>query len=279
MFCDMSFAQSLPSAVLYVLPADTSCYVDVINGASSNDGLTASTAKAHYQDCVVLVENSWDMGGFTAKFQGVAGQTDTVPVLIAGPFRGPGLVMMDCAGGGVTVAGSLSTFVQGPIATTGGNLGTNFQVQNCRLKNPGTWGFDLINGNAGMMISGPGMVYDTAPSAQIVADSPGALVLIAASYNIVGGSASHFLSMTGGLIEDTGGAYGQKLSITIAPELKFSYFAEAALGGNILFTATTFSGSAIGSQYMVDGNSSIYTSGGNFPGNIAGAVYNGGLYQ
>ncbi|MDE2020317.1 MAG: hypothetical protein KGJ13_08285 [Patescibacteria group bacterium] len=263
------------------LNSNVTCYVNTVSGSPNNDG-SAGSPKRHFSDCINLIQNSWDIVSFTVTVQGVAGQVDNSPILIT-TFRGTGTVVVDCggSGGGISSPGSLSPFAQGPIATAGGALGANFVVENCTLSNPGSWGFDLINGNTGMMEIGHGVVFGPAPSAQIAADSPGAMVLITDNYTIAGGAQYHYLTQTGGLIQDTGGANGQRITVTLVGNPRFQYFADASLGGNMILPFMTFQGQASGYRYISMGPSSIWTGTGTsyyFPGSAGGTLIGGGYY-
>lgn len=103
----------------------------------------------------------------------------------------------------------------------------------------------------------------------------GAFIFIRQDYTISGSASIH----AGAWIGSTINSEGRTITLTGTPN--FSLFAHVEEGSNIKANDSTYSGAATGQRYSARNLSLIYTNGAGatyFPGNIAGAVTNGGIY-
>ena len=96
-------------------------------------------------------------------------------------------------------------------------------------------------------------------------------------YTITGAASAHMLVVWGGHIT----VAGRSIAVSGNPSFG-SAFALASRLGKIEANSNTYSGSAVGSRYLCDNNSVIFTNSGGanyFPGSAAGTTATGGIYS
>lgn len=116
----------------------------------------------------------------------------------------------------------------------------------------------------------------TGAGGHIGASFTGSSINIPNSYSITGGATFHFSESFGANI-----IFGSGITVTLSGTPAFTEFAQSLQAASCLAVGITYSGSATGQRYTVNGNAVIVTNGGGanyFPGNSAGATGNGGQY-
>jgi len=137
-------------------------------------------------------------------------------------------------------------------------------------------GYGVYAENGGQIVVYEKMEYGNA-FYQIVAAS-GGKIWITMNYSITGGGSHHYYSTRGGLIQVAG------ITITGSGAQAFSIFVncDGVSLTSVFSTTITGAGSFTGQRYSASTNGVIYTATGNvnfFPGNVAGSVGSGGVYN
>ncbi len=257
----------------WVLQADTTIYVDPVNGNDNNDGLVAGSGGAFLtrQEAWDAAANRIDLHGHNLIIQHAAGTyTDTlvtdgnVPVgghiILQGDTTTPDNVVISPAGtaNGIQVDTPLCTAIKGFKfqSTTSSGIAVYAHEGGCAV------------------INGP-VDFGVWPGTHIAANH--AYILITSSYTISGPTATHLSSSFGGDIEYIGGT-----TVTITGTPLLGTFASALDAGTVSAGSITFSGSASSttSQYNAQLNGIIDTHTGSpanyFPGGTAGTTATGG---
>jgi hypothetical protein len=286
-FNDNNVWMVLPSQQRWVLPGNTSFFVDPISGNDNNDGLASGAgAFASFAPINPLIGSQIDtnrqilsiilaagtysqfalnvpvFGGGTVSLNGLSSGSVTIN---NGGSASVGAVTCNCQAGGGGAFGNSSFVVQHVTMTaTGGG--------NC---------FDLHSGNAALFTD---LVFGSAAGAgiHIQVDSNNSRLFRLANYSITGGASAHLASVGLGLLDFN--VPGFTVSISGNPTFTTA-FAFATIMSNLIDFGTTFSvtGTVTGTRFVVNDNSVIYTNGGGanyFPGTVAGTApgANGGQY-
>lgn len=259
------------------LRADQTFYVNAA-GNDRNTGLSPATggAWATLQRAIDAYEYL-DTAGYDVTIQ-----------LADGEYLAGGLITSRLGGGSLTIRGNVDT----PssvilnvddshcIEVAGHPAGSPVIVQGMQLK--------TTTSGSGLKVSGGSVVHYGAVDFGACAEqhihvTSGAVVRAIDDYAISGGAGAHWLAEQFGAIglPILSTPVGLEVTITNTPAFSAA-FARAVLLGIIqteqLFT---FTGSATGTEYEVDGNGVIDTDGagdGYFPGDSTWAPTNGGQY-
>lgn len=163
------------------------------------------------------------------------------------------------------------------------NAGATVAIRNLKISATGTSQQSCLYAQIGGYIGVyDGVIFGTANVQHMHAENTGSSVQIWDSYTIAGNATQHLAVSAGALI-----IYAPGLSTTVTltgtPAFTFE-FALAEYGGIIYVgNSVTFSGSATGRRFAVQGNGVINLDGQStsltyFPGNSAGLELSGGLY-
>lgn len=175
----------------------------------------------------------------------------------------------------------------GPISLVGNTTTpTNVVVNDINHRYSGSlWnvaGFDTtqvyVDGNDCSINLNGAMNYRASSSSHIVAMN-GAAVTISANYSVSGGSTAggHWQVMTNGSIQ----CNSRTITITGTPNFAAAWaWGDRVMGGISAF-GCTFSGSATGKRYQLDGLAACFVNGAGstyLPGDTAGTATNGSVY-
>ncbi|WP_176077508.1 hypothetical protein [Burkholderia dolosa] len=246
------------------------------SGSDSNSGLTSGTPFATLNRAYSVLQQNYDLNGFTATIQ-VANGAYTAGLNAAGPIVGS--------------LGSASVIVQGNVATPANVTITVGTSQNCFSASKGAQyqvqGFTLSAGTAGQGIfvsdslswidCFTGMVFGAMPSGAHL-NSGGGPIRMIASYSVTGGASVHALaSNPSSLIQIANGT-----TVTLSGTPAFSTaFVNAGYLGLVTASGVTFSGSATGARYSATANGVVNSGGAGanyFPGSTVGNTASGGQY-
>ncbi len=252
------------------LTANLNLFVSA-TGNDTNDGLSAPTAFATWQHAASLIQNYYDLNGYTVTVIGAAG-TYSAGAIMNGAVpgqAGPSSIKFDASGGTVTINASGIAF--------GGNQGAMFALTgNLFVLNA------TLSGGAGRGISSGGgsrieidgiMTHGTCATAHVHAEAGGLV-----DYNNVeainGPTGDHWRAHAGGIIR----ANSVVSNLSGTPNFTGAY-ANADECGIIEAVGFSFTGSATGVRASATTNGVITTGGGGasfFPGNSANTTGSGG---
>lgn len=255
-----------------VLTGALSLYVRT-DGSDSNSGLANTAAGAFLTiQKAINVAASLDLNGQTVTIN-VADGTYTGNVTVNGPWVGTGTVQL---------TGNTTTPANCILSTTSAD---------CIDVNPGgtlsVKGFKLATTTSGSGIISKGVVtvngnmnYGAVASGYMHLQAlNGGEIDVLNSYTISGNAGYHLYAGDHGRI-----IYNATLTVTLSGTPAFGgAFAQASRLGDMGIPSgfVTFSGSATGTRYVVNGNSIIDTTAGGgtyLPGNAAGSTATGGQY-
>lgn len=255
--------------------AATTFYVNPSTGSNANDGLaTGSGAFQTLQKAWDTLVAQVDTNNQFVKIQAEDG-TYTVGLKAGAQPVGGGSIVVSCnvttptnCPIAPTVANSVAFQAAGPVF---------YSVEGFYLNSANILTGLYVDYNGGT-IQVTGSMNFGAVSGYHMQSSHG-FIFVNSSYTISGGSASggHMFSAYGGQIE-----YGGGVTATVTGTPAFFNFARASSLGTIAATGSTFTGAATGARYVAVFNGMIETAGGGanfFPGNAAGLVSNGGIYD
>jgi hypothetical protein len=226
---------------------------------------------------IVTVQAGCAGGGGTALY--------TTGLQVLTPFTGSGLVKFV---GDTTTASNCLVSVNSAAAFQATFNGVRYQIAGFRMTNSATGGDDIyVSGGAQLDIVGPvdfgAVSATTGPGSPIGSGAAqielnhGALYNTATAWTISGGGARHIYMHNGGYIEN---AVTATATVTGTPTFVNTVLMYSVAVGN--FANMTYSGSATGQRYSIQNNSDMETGGGGanyFPGNTAGGVIFGGIYN
>ena len=251
------------------LTANRTYYVSPSGSDTANDGLSAGTPYQTISKAYGVIAGSLDLGGFTVTIQ-LADGTYTAGLAVSGPWTGGGSVVLQgnaATPGNVVInsAGYFGVVVTAPLPGT-------LTVQHLRL----VCGASGIHHGASGLLRFSNIEFGACGAYHMETNAPGAKIEASGSYTITGNAVIHWLANAQGLIVVAG------KTVTLSGTPAFSAaFAYATRLSQIQGYANTFSGTATGTRYLVDGNSLIFTNGAGasaYPGNSAGSVSTGGQY-
>lgn len=253
-----------------VLTANRTYYVRT-DGSDSNNGLANTAGDAFLTIQKALNEVALlDFAGFTVTVQIGDGTYTTgggVPVTV-GQANINNFVIQGNSGSPGNVVVSV-TSSNGFVA----NCGVRVLIKDLELRVT-TSGYGLMATGFGALISFSNIRFGATANSHILAVS-GGYVNASGNYSIVGNTASHITSDSGGLVEIA------NKTITLTGSIAFSGPFAVASQANIRIFSNTYSGSATGSRYLSQMNGTIQTFGAGasaLPGNSAGSVATGGQY-
>ncbi|BCF88661.1 hypothetical protein [Paraburkholderia largidicola] len=258
------------------LAANLTLYVSA-TGSDSNNGLTSGSPFATLGKAYSVLQQNYDLNGFTATIQ-MANGAYSVGLAAVGPIIGalgaPSVVIQ-----GNTAAPANVTFTVG--ASTNifvASKGAQYQVQGVTLAGGSGAQAVVTTDNFSEIDVGAGVVFG-AFSGGAHLFSNGGVIRLTASYSITGGAAVHALASNGGAT--IGFATGITVTITGTPAFSTS-FVNAGFLGLVTASSVVFSGSATGVRYSATTNGVVNSGSGGanfFPGSTAGATATGGQYS
>jgi hypothetical protein len=255
------------------LQANTTFYVATSGSDTNNTGLTSSSPWATAQHAVNVLQQNYDLNGFTATIFRANG-TYNESVSVSGQLVGQnGVAALVFTGSSFTNV-SINSSTPGSVYSA--NSGAAFTISNHGLSSSAA-NSNCLAASGESQIQFSGCNFGTC-NANHISASYGSLIVGSGSYAISGGAIAHMFA-TGGASIIASGA-----TITLAGASTFSLgFAAARQAGFISFVNTTFTGTgaASGARYDARTNGVVDTSGGGatyLPGNANGVTQTGGQY-
>jgi hypothetical protein len=249
-----------------ILTASRTYYVRT-DGNDNNDGLEDTVGRAFLTiQKAIDTAASIDPGVYDVTIK-IANGTYVSNTITCKNILGPGIV---------TVEGNTSTpanvVIDGGYNKEGG--GTVYKIAGQKLtKSSGsTNGLRAVFGASFTFLN---LDFGTGLSSQILAATGGVITAVG-NYSISGGATYHIAAVNGGMVQ----VNGRTVTITGTPA--FTNFAYVNAISYLGIYSMTFSGSTTGMRYNVGLNSVINVGGGGanyLPGNLAGAVLTGGVYD
>lgn len=238
------------------LSANTNFYVNASTGSDSNNGLTAGTAWATISKALTVLQQNYDLAGFTATINVAAGSY--APGVVTGSFVGA------IASNSVQIVAAGAVTVTNP---SGGTPGCFYATGGAQFAISGS--FTLVNNNSGASCAqasgsgsilniGAGLTVGFSAGSHFLANA-GGVMNINANYAIAnsGGAGSHYNVANAGILSIASGitvTVGTGVGITLA-------FAAANGLSQITSSGVTYSGSAVtGTRYVSNTNSIISTN-------------------
>jgi hypothetical protein len=242
------------------------------DGSDGNTGLADSAGSAFLTIGHALdVASALDCSVHNVTIH-VGDGTWTVPV-----------VLPKMAGSGTfTLQGNTATPANCILSPASGHAISNakgqaWTVDGFELHTSGGGGNCVDTRNFSETTIGANIRFGACAAAHVFAFSFGrATVPSGAAYSIVGNAVWHWRSSRNALIN----AFDSDFTLSGTPAFS-NAFAFAEVLATVYCSSSTFTGSATGARYAVDGNSIISTGGGGasfLPGNAAGSAANGGQY-
>jgi hypothetical protein len=240
------------------------------DGSDLNDGLsnTPSGGFLTLQRAVTAVQGL-DIGPHSVTIRVADGSYPT-GVSIAGPWLGSGTVTITgntAAPGSVVLTGSGANCISA-------SFGARVSIEGMEFRTIGGGSAIVASGGAICTISGP-VRFGACATYHMLGDA-GGTIQVNAGYQIVGGALYHWIATTRGGIS----CVARAVALSGAPAFGAAFAYAGRLGG-IDCHLCTFSGTATGIRYAVDGNSVLFTNGGGasyLPGSSAGSASSGGQY-
>ncbi|HGO6078364.1 TPA: hypothetical protein ACK3PA_002777 [Burkholderia cenocepacia] len=259
------------------LTQNTTFYVNATTGSDSNNGTTSTSAWATITKALTVLQQNYDLAGYTATVNVAAGSY--APGVVTGSFVGA------IASNSVQIVAAGAVTVTNP---SGGTPGCFYATGGAQFAISGS--FTLVNNNSGASCAqasgsgsilnvGAGLTVGFSAGSHFLANA-GGVMNINANYAIAnnGGAGSHYNVANAGILSIASGitvTVGTGVGITLA-------FAAANGLSQITSSGVTYSGSAVtGTRYVSNTNSVISTNGGGanyFPGSTAGSTSTGGQY-
>lgn len=256
------------------LTGSVTVYVDLTNGADTNDGLASGSGNAlqTIQAAANMVWKQFDLNAQAVTIQLAAG-TYTTGVTFTGVPVGQGTVTLSGDTGTPSNVIISTTSAIGITAVSGAQV----NVQGLKLQTTTSGSCILASGQGSYVGLTNAMEFGTAAAAHMYAFSGGRIV-VSANYTINGNCATHWAADGIGSIVQCS---SRTVTISGTPAWS-SQFAQAFHLAAITAPGNTFSGSATGKRYTaslngvirVDGAASTY-----FPGDSAGSTATQGLYS
>lgn len=216
------------------------------------DVLCSSFDFANYTATIQLADGIYS-GGVTIVGP-LVGQFGARKLILQGNMVSPGNVAINMSSGSAfNVAAAGGLYVQGIIIT-------------------GNYSYGMYASGGGVILFGDLQFAGNCSGAHRYADTYG-IIMALANYSIAGNAGSHYLAVTGGVMEDG------TINTTLFGTPAFTTFA-ASINGMIAISGTTFIGPAAGQKYNTNQFGVINTGGQGinyFPGNTPGSSI-GGLY-
>lgn len=255
-----------------VLTGDRDYYISA-SGNDANDGLTSGTPWATLQHAYDWVQQNVDLKGHSVVFH-VANGTYAAGLNASGVLRGQlGAQSVLFQGNNATPANVLISIASGMCIGALG--GAKLTVSGMKVQNSG--GSGIVGNGAGSEIIFGAIDFGTCTTGGHINAHFNAVVSANYHYTISGGANAHMITSVSGSIS----VQGWTITLTGTPAFPIFGFASAQWCSAILADGNTYTGSATGPRYLINGNAVIYTAGGGasyFPGNSAGSISTGGQY-
>lgn len=246
--------------------AATTLYVST-SGSDSNDGLTVGTPFLTIQKAVDAFNGHFNLAQTGVTIQLADGTyTLTEPVYIGRMYSTGTLTITgnSVTPSNVVVTSSTSTLFR----IFGGNwcVLSNFELS-CTLS-----GGACIHVYEAGRVQTSGLVYGTSTGADHIYITDLGNMLSSAAYSITGGAARHYYVSNCGTVRSSS-------AVTLTGTPAFSTgFLVARNKALVNLVASSFTGSATGQRYNVQGIAVVPTGGLTLPGNVGGTAINGGQY-
>lgn len=197
-------------------------------------------------------------------------------IVVADGTYAEGINLRDLPFSSATITGNVTTPANVIISSTSdcivaSGLSTVWTINGCKLTSTGGSGIRAENGSRVLFQN---IDFGTATQQHISVKS-GAYVQATGNYTISGGAARHLFAQQGRVDLSS-----RTVTILNAPAFS-SYAFQVLRSSSVLAYSMTFTGSATGARYDVEGNSLIDTGGGGatyLPGNATGITATGGQY-
>lgn len=267
----------------WLIPNNTTCYVDAINGNDSNDCLApgaGSAVQSIFTAINKIAYDQWD------RLSGSAPQV-TIQLADNGGCAGTPYAGMHISGNGVNPSGNAALVIQGN-AVTPTNVcvkdasapalavfdGAFVEIKNFALAAVAGQAiisqapYTTIRNEGGIVFSGSG------GTGQDIFQQNGATFINDGGYTIAGASAFHLLQSGVG----SSYAFSSAQTVTCTTSPAYTDFVATQGQSTSLWNNVTFSGcgSVTGPRYNVSGLGLIVLEGVTLPGNAAGSVTAGG---
>lgn len=259
------------------LTQNTNFYVNASTGSDSNNGTTSTSAWATITKALTVLQQNYDLAGYTATVNVAAGSYGQG--VVTGAFVGA------IASNSVQVVATGSATVTNP---SGGAPACIYATGGAQFAISGP--FTLVNNNSGASCAqasgsgsilnlGTGLTVGFSAGSHFLANAGGVLN-INANYAVAsnGGAGSHYNVANAGILSIASG-----ITVTIGTGVGVTLAFAAANGlSQITTSGVTYGGNAVtGTRYVSNTNSIISTNGGGanyFPGSTAGSTSTGGQY-
>lgn len=241
------------------------------DGSDSNTGLSDTSAGAFLtiQKAIDTIADTLDTGLFEVKVK-VGDGTRTSPVVMR-PYIGAGTVVLE---GNVTTPANcvISTTSASCVSNSSGRFA---EVKGFKLQTT-TSGYGLTVSGGGSVVSFSAIDFGSTASSHLQV-SYGGRITASGNYTISGGALSHAEIVEGGALATA----NRTVTLVGTPAFTVAYV-YMRNNSMAVMNAMTFSGSATGSRFSINLNSSCFTNGSSeasyLPGNSAGSKTTGGEY-
>lgn len=254
-----------------VISSNRTYFVDVTNGADTNNGLASGSGHAFktIQKAVNTVEGFFINGGVV------------VTISIADGTYPEAVSLSQITGGGTVLIQGNTTTPANVIVQGGSSFAfmatafAPFTLSGMEIRSTSSSG---INAQGGSVLIGSAVRFGACSIHHVVSQF-GGIVTFTANYSIVGSTStgSHIVALWGGTINLF---FGATVTLTGTPSFGQA-FAVAQTSASIFAWSQTYSGSGTGKRFQATGNGVIDTNGAAttyFPGGTAGTTATGGQY-
>ncbi len=246
--------------------AATTLYVST-SGSDSNDGLTVGTPFLTIQKAVDTFNSHVTLAQSNVTIQLADGTYTLTDPVYVGRMYSTGTLTINgnnSTPSNVIVTSSTSTLFR----IFGGNwcVLSNFEVR-CTLS-----GGACVHVYETGRVVVSGLVFGTSTNADHLYITDQGNMLASAAYSIIGGAARHYYVSNCGTVRASS-------AVTLTGTPAFSTgFLVARNKALVNLVSSTYTGSATGQRYNVQGISVVPTGGLTLPGNVGGTATNGGQY-
>jgi hypothetical protein len=247
------------------------------DGNDSNNGLANTSGGAFLTiQYAINVASALDNGGNNITIQVADGTYVSATEIDMKSFVGSGLIIIQ---GNVTTPSNCVLSFSGAHSNgfvANGVLGT-YQIQGFQLKatNSGYEAFYIVSNS---VVNIQNLDFNTGWSFHLDVET-GATITVVGNYKISGGGTAH-ISCSAAFFKAQNTF---TITLTGTPAFSAEFVGTDRCGWCLIeYGAVTFSGSATGKRYLANTNGIIDTEGGGstfIPGNSAGSVSNGGVYE
>ena len=268
-------------------------YVNASTGNDGYDGLTATVIGAGHGPFATIQRaiaetQKWNMNGYSVTIE-VANGTYTGPI-ICGTINGVGTIFIignnttpvDCQVVGPNIGGLVnSAFI---FSGTGHYVVSGFRVSVQSGTSVDDNGYGIVSEATGMSLEIFDMQFGPCVGAHIVSTGGGFLLIGQGAINIEaeGNAPVHITAQANGTIE-VSAVSSERPVLDVLGSVTFTDFASASDAYlNVVYNGITGAGNVSATKYAASANGVISTAGSGtsyLPGNVAGFVTSGGVYE